>query len=344
MKKKYYELKNLGSYQKLYKSVEKVLLLGQREIEEAKVKTYWHTGKLIHADFLQHESRAEYGKQVVEKLAADLKVSTTLLWRCIQFARTFKILAPARESAALQLSWSHYVELVKVVDEETRSELMDRAIKSDWSRDELVQKIRQEVKKEDIFIHKNIFAHSVHILQARLIPRVGKFYTYRILHSDSVHKNESEGPLRVDLGFEVRRFISGSAQRFKGDEVVESVFQNGNYSVRSSSRTKADLFTYKATVERVVDGDTLVVKIDLGFDMEVRQYPRLRGLDCAELDSTEGKRAKAFVVKELAKVSHITLVSSKSDKYDRYLADIFYGDQEIFLNQLLLDKHLAKRM
>lgn len=47
-------------------------------------------------------------------------------------------------------------------------------------------------------------------------------------------------------------------------------------------RTARALFTYKAFVERAVDGDTLVVKIDLGFETRIR-----------------------------------------SDKYDRYLADVF---------------------
>ena len=53
-----------------------------------------------------------------------------------------------------------------------------------------------------------------------------------------------------------------------------------------------------------------------------------------------GKRAKAFVEKALKGVEYIIVRSSKSDKYDRYL-DIFYGKEEMFLNQELLDNNLA---
>ena len=44
------------------------------------------------------------------------------------------------------LSWSHYRELITVPDKETRIALMRRAEKSNWSAEELAQKIRQEVR------------------------------------------------------------------------------------------------------------------------------------------------------------------------------------------------------
>src|SRR3990167_7609795 len=50
--------------------------------------------------------------------------------------------------------------------------------------------------------------------------------------------------------------------------------------------------TYKAFIERVVDGDTLIVKIDLGFETRIREYLRLRGIDAPETDTAEGKRSE----------------------------------------------------
>ena len=111
-------------------------------------------------------------------------------------------------------------------------------------------------------------------------------------------------------------------------------------AIHATKRTENDLYTYKAAVERVVDGDTIIVKIDLGFGNRCREYLRFRGIDAPEIDTPEGKKARQFVVNELAKVDHIILTSTKSDKYGRYLADVYYGDGK-HLNQKLLDEKLV---
>jgi len=100
-----------------------------------------------------------------------------------------------------------------------------------------------------------------------------------------------------------------------------------------------------------VDGDTLLVKIDLGFDTRVRQYLRLRGIDAFEISTAKGVRAREFAKRALANVEYVIITSSRSDKYDRYLADVFYGEDKStesaaqkFLNNELLEKDLAVRV
>ena len=83
------------------------------------------------------------------------------------------------------------------------------------------------------------------------------------------------------------------------------------------------LYTYKAFVERVIDGDTIKVELDLGFNTRIRQTLRLKNLDCPEMDTREGKAAKRFVEDLLTGVPFIAIKTVKSDKYDRYLADVF---------------------
>lgn len=107
----------------------------------------------------------------------------------------------------------------------------------------------------------------------------------------------------------------------------------------------------------MVDADTLYVDIDQGFGKGEFQYLRLRGID-----APEGKKTKAFVERTLAKVPYIILTSSRSDKWDRYLADVWCSVQgqgsssqgpgprppdpgsDIYLNQELLDRGHAVRM
>lgn len=75
---------------------------------------FWQIGKRINDDVLQNQ-RADYGKQVVPTLAAQLErlhgrsFSERNLRRMMQFATVFidlKIVTPL----ATQLSWSHFIE------------------------------------------------------------------------------------------------------------------------------------------------------------------------------------------------------------------------------------------
>src|SRR3989338_277121 len=133
-----------SDYPALRRKVEETLLTGQRRIEEAKVQTYWHTGKLIKGHLEQHKSQGiHYGEKIVRRLSEDLEISKDVLWRCIQFAESFKKVGTYRLSS---LSWSHYLRLIPVSDEATRLSLMNRAQKSAWTSDQLAEKIRQEVR------------------------------------------------------------------------------------------------------------------------------------------------------------------------------------------------------
>ena len=42
------------------------------------------------------------------------------------------------------------------------------------------------------------------------------------------------------------------------------------------------MYTYKAKLDRVVDGDTIDVNIDLGFDISVHKRVRLADIDTPE--------------------------------------------------------------
>ena len=87
-------------------------------------------------------------------------------------------------------------------------------------------------------------------------------------------------------------------------------------------------YCYKASVRRVVDGDTLVVEFDLGFGVSSVQTVRVLGIDAPETrgESRErGLAAKAFVRDWLSKRGSAVVVRTVKDgrdKYGRYLADV----------------------
>ncbi len=70
---------------------------------------------------------------------------------------------------------------------------------------------------------------------------------------------------------------------------------------------------------RVIDGDTLQVRIDLGFSIVIEQRLRLRGLDAPELGTGQGLATKRFVESRLKDCKFLIIKTHGSDKYDRYL-------------------------
>ena len=89
------------------------------------------------------------------------------------------------------------------------------------------------------------------------------------------------------------------------------------------------MFEYNAEVLRVVDGDTLDARIDLGFDVHVNKRIRLMGIDTWEsrtrdkAEKAKGLAAKARL-KELLKVdkNKFKLISHGTGKFGRVLGDI----------------------
>jgi micrococcal nuclease len=88
------------------------------------------------------------------------------------------------------------------------------------------------------------------------------------------------------------------------------------------------LYTYKATIVRWIDADTVVLAVDLGFRLVREDAFRLAGIDTPEMNSPdERKRAKAREAKawveHLAPVgSVVTVRTTKGDKYGRYLCGV----------------------
>ena len=129
------------------------------------------------------------------------------------------------------------------------------------------------------------------------------------------------------------------------------------------SPLSALLYTYKAFVKKVIDGDTLKVELDIGFGDWHGETIRLKGIDCPEINKPEGKRAKAFVEEQLEGCEFIIIksIQTRKEKWGRYLGDIFIPDHRrqtvdhrqsavsspksdlIYLNNLLLEKgHAVK--
>lgn len=105
-----------------------------------------------------------------------------------------------------------------------------------------------------------------------------------------------------------------------------------------------NLYTYKAKLQRVIDGDTVSLLVDMGFDTWHRGSFRILGVNCPEMNTPEGRAAKDFTEEWLAMAGPESLLieSHKPDKYGRWLATIWSEKQGIPLNVALVTAGHAK--
>lgn len=106
------------------------------------------------------------------------------------------------------------------------------------------------------------------------------------------------------------------------------------------------VYRYACVVNRVVDGDTLDVDVDLGFHVWVRKVKiRLTGINCPEMNTEAGKAAKAFVFEVLAPIGISTVVidTIKADKYGNRWNAVVYLPGGSSLNDLLVQAGHALR-
>tara|TARA_R110002051_G_scaffold300816_1_gene368360 strand:- start:582 stop:926 length:345 start_codon:yes stop_codon:yes gene_type:complete len=100
-------------------------------------------------------------------------------------------------------------------------------------------------------------------------------------------------------------------------------------------------------VDRIVDGDTIDVTIDLGFSLYHKTRIRLAGIDTPETrtrdleEKAAGIRAKEYLTKCIEEADEITLQTEKQGKFGRYLG-IVYADG-VDLNHSLLEEGYAAK-
>ena len=110
-----------------------------RAVNVAMIQRNWLLGKRIAIEELKGESRAEYGKEVVVKLADYLTenygkgFAKTNLYQFVQFYKCFPDIFHAVSGKSLSLAWTHYRALLRVTDDAARNWYMNEAISEGWS-------------------------------------------------------------------------------------------------------------------------------------------------------------------------------------------------------------------
>ena len=103
---------------------------------------YWNIGKII-MDIQKGDKRASYGDALLDKLSKKLigEFGKGFSKRNLERMRKFYISFPIATTLSSQLSWSHYLELIKINEEAKRSFYLKECLNSRWSVRELQRQI-----------------------------------------------------------------------------------------------------------------------------------------------------------------------------------------------------------
>lgn len=143
-------------YRELLNKVSKILEEARqktvRQINTVMVETYWQIGRIIVEEEQRGKERAEYGVMLLNKLSTDLTIKYGRGFSVdnLELMRKFYLLYPkspgisetlSRKSLSVNLSWSHFCELLSIEDDKARSFYQIECSRNNWSIREFKRQI-----------------------------------------------------------------------------------------------------------------------------------------------------------------------------------------------------------
>ncbi|EKP06827.1 PF06250 domain protein [Leptospira kirschneri str. 2008720114] len=276
-----------------YKGGNRFLLTGHLEI-----------GSLLNREFNSYildEKNRQRMKTLIEKIGKVVKInfSRRTLYYALKFYQAYH-----GKKLDYRLSWSHYRILSSVLNQDVRNKLEKEASANNWNRYVLERKARES----------GYYGGS---RAAKWNRPGGEVYHYKIVNKSVGFSKE----LWIDLGFRCYRKLD--KQNLKENECIRLNFKNKIWSYKKAS-ANSFVYHYLGILERIVDGDTLLVQIDLGFGLTTRQKIRLLGVSAPELGTSEGDETFELLNKKLKPGTNLLIRTHLQDKYGRYLGDVLY--------------------
>ena len=110
-------------------------------------------------------------------------------------------------------------------------------------------------------------------------------------------------------------------------------------------------YNYNAKVGKVIDGDSVILLVDVGFRLSIEMNIRLTGINAPELNSVDDKerfvarQAKEYLQSLLTPGSKVTIKTSKprKDKFGKWQAEIV-NNFGVNVGEALVAEKLASRI
>ncbi len=333
---------------RVFQEFQSGIVQAQRMLEYARLSTYWNIGKIIREEADSSGPKAltdafyqRFSQDLIEQ---GMDMSDDLLKRSVQFQKNY----PAFPQNT-PLTFTHFLSLMRVEDEKERLRLEQKAVKQGWTTYDLRKEIRALKKKGAVVL----------VSGGKLVYERGIPYTYQICQ---VTDMKNQKILAIDCGFNLCRDLPDTVTQKMESGVTVTSHKNGTeYVLTRNNKRRGMHYTYPARVLKVVDGDTLDLFIDPGFEEKMKdERVRLRGIDAPEMSAPGGPEAKEFLFNYLAACPVIVVRTTKAsgesagdarEKFGRWLVDIFalpgcddvmrIAEEGTYVNQLMLDEGLA---
>ena len=149
-------IKNNNDFNLFFNNIKDLVINSRNKVYQVvnieMLNLYWNIGKSI-IEIQQGEERANYGDTILDKLSQKLtsEFGKGFSKRNLERMRKFYSLYPNWQTVSAKLSWSHYLELIKIDEEPKRNFYLNECINSSWSVREL-QRQRDSLLYERLII------------------------------------------------------------------------------------------------------------------------------------------------------------------------------------------------
>ncbi len=139
-------IKNDNEINNIFDNIKELVISSRNKVYSAvnteMLNLYWNIGKAI-MEIQQGDERASYGDAVLEKLSQKLtdEFGKGFSSRNLRTMRKFYLIYPIWQTVSSKLSWSHYLELIKIEEDNKRNFYLNECINTRWSVRELQRQI-----------------------------------------------------------------------------------------------------------------------------------------------------------------------------------------------------------
>jgi predicted nuclease of restriction endonuclease-like (RecB) superfamily len=233
----------------------------QRTTNSALTLLFWNIGKRINDEILNNE-RAQYGKQIVATISAQLEMKygrnfvLRNVRRMMQFASDFsdiEIVAPL----ATQITWSHLIELFPLKSLESKMYYAQNAIDQNWGKRELRNQIARKAFERNELANIQLSAQQPDLLNTFKDPYILDFLKLKNTHL--------EDDLETALLRELESFVLELGKGFAFMERQKRMIIDGDDFY-------LDLLFYNRNLKRLVAIELKIGKFEAAHKGQMELY------------------------------------------------------------------------
>ncbi|MCO5258592.1 MAG: PDDEXK nuclease domain-containing protein [Crocinitomicaceae bacterium] len=265
----------------LFKDLSEIIDQGKKAIvsyvNQTLTLVYWQVGHRINQEFL-HNDRAEYAENIVSTVSGQLAdkfgrgFSKKNVWRMIQFSKAiddFEIVS----TVSRQLSWSHFVEILPIENQEKRLFYLNKACEEKWS----VRELRNQIER------KTFERNEIAYIQSNSLDLLSSDITFKdpyFLDFLGLKEGYLENDLEQAILNELENFILELGKGFAFVERQKRMIIDGEDFY-------LDLLFYHRKLKRLVAIDLKIGKFKAAYKGQMELY--LNWLDKNERQEGEEK-------------------------------------------------------